>query len=208
MTFLQTTINQVIHDPSMLGFDKISSQLLIRFFIDFISVFILIRVIYYINYKRTDLFLTFFGFNSIIFLITYLLNQVEMSMGAAFGLFAVFSMLRYRTEGISTKDMTYLFITIALGLITAISNGSLAELGLMNAILLGFTAILESNILIQKEQTKGIIYDKINLITPDKKQELIDDLRQRTGLNIQRVEINHYDFLKDSCQLTIFYFKQ
>lgn len=129
-------------------------------------------------------------------------------MGAAFGLFAVFSMLRYRTEGISTKDMTYLFITIALGLITAISNGSLAELGLMNAILLGFTAILESNILIQKEQTKGIIYDKINLITPDKKQELIDDLRQRTGLNIQRVEINHYDFLKDSCQLTIFYFKQ
>ncbi len=208
MTFLQTTINQVIHDPSMLGFDKISSQLLIRFFIDFISVFILIRVIYYKNYKRTDLFLTFFGFNSIIFLITYLLNQVEMSMGAAFGLFAVFSMLRYRTEGISTKDMTYLFITIALGLITAISNGSLAELGLMNAILLGFTAILESNILIQKEQTKGIIYDKINLITPDKKQELIDDLRQRTGLNIQRVEINHYDFLKDSCQLTIFYFKQ
>lgn len=196
MTFLQTTINQVIHDPSMLGFDKISSQLLIRFFIDFISVFILIRVIYYKNYKRTDLFLTFFGFNSIIFLITYLLNQVEMSMGAAFGLFAVFSMLRYRTEGISTKDMTYLFITIALGLITAISNGSLAELGLMNAILLGFTAILESNILIQKEQTKGIIYDKINLITPDKKQELIDDLRQRTGLNIQRVEINHYDFLK------------
>lgn len=187
-------------------FDKVSLKFLSRFLVDIFSVIILVRLIYFRHYRRTDLFLTFFGFNIIIFLITYLLNKVEMSMGAAFGLFAVFSMLRYRTENISAKDMTYLFFAIALGLITAISKGSWDDLGIMCLILLGLTALLESGILMKKEQTKEIIYDKISLISPEKNEELIQDLKERTGLNIHRVNIHDIDFLKDASKVTIYYY--
>lgn len=128
-------------------------------------------------------------------------------MGAAFGLFAVFSMLRYRTEGISAKDMTYLFIVIAIGLITAISKGSWDDLSIMALILLLLTALLEGNTLMKKELTKTVIYDKINLITPERRTELIDDLKLRTGLNVHRVDVHDYDFLKDASHLTIFYYE-
>lgn len=188
--------------------DKISIPFLTRFLVNLVSVFILIRFIYFRNYKRTDLFLTFFGFNVIIFLITFLLNKVEMSMGAAFGLFAVFSMLRYRTENINAKDMTYLFIAIAIGLITAISNGQWYDISLMAFIMLVLTGLLEGSLLIKKENTKLILYDKIDLITPEKTTLLIEDLKIRTGLNIQRVEINDIDFLKDAAQLKVYYFPE
>lgn len=188
-------------------FDKVSFKFISRFLVDIVAVFILVRFIYFRHYRRTDLFLTYFGFNIIIFLITYLLNKVEMSMGAAFGLFAVFSMLRYRTENISAKDMTYLFFSIALGLITAISKGSWDDLAIMCLILLALTALLEGGWLMKKENTKTITYDKILLITPDKKEELLLDLRTRTGLNIHRVNIQEIDFLKDATQITIFYYE-
>lgn len=202
MMFLQ----ELVSSETFQWFDKVSIKFLSRFLVNIISVFILIRFIYYRHYHRTDLFLTFFGFNVIIFLITYLLNKVEMSMGAAFGLFAVFSMLRYRTEGISAKDMTYLFIVIALGLITAVSKGSWDDLSIMSLILLSLTALLEGGWFIKKEFSKIIFYDKINLIPVDKRAELIEDLSIRTGLNINRVDIKEIDFLKDSALLTVYYF--
>ena len=204
MMFLQ----ELASTETFQWFDKVSIKFLSRFLVNIISVFILIRFIYYRHYHRTDLFLTFFGFNVIIFLITYLLNKVEMSMGAAFGLFAVFSMLRYRTEGISAKDMTYLFIVIALGLITAISKGSWDDLSIMSLILLSLTALLEGGWFIKKEFSKIIFYDKINLIPVDKRAELIEDLSIRTGLNINRVDIQEIDFLKDSALLTVYYFEK
>lgn len=200
------SIQQILMDiDGFQWFDKVSGKFISRLLVNIASVFVLIRFVYYRNYKRTDLFLTYFGFNIIIFLITYLLNKVEMSMGAAFGLFAVFSMLRYRTENISAKDMTYLFLVIALGLITAISKGSWDDLCIMSAILIFFTALLESNFLVRKEHAKTMIYDRIELIVPQKREELISDLRSRTGLDIHRVEIQEFDFLKDSATMTLFY---
>jgi hypothetical protein len=177
-----------------------------RLAIDILAVFVLIRLIYYKKYRRNDLFLSFFGFNFIIFFITFLLNKVNMSMGAAFGLFAVFSMLRYRTENLSAKDVTYLFICIALGLITAVSAGNLLELGLLCGILILTIALLEGKLLMKQEQTKTIFYDKVALITPERRAELIADLEQRTGLVIHRVEIQNIDFLKDSAELTAYYY--
>ena len=112
-------------------FNKLPEKFFVRLLVDVLTTTILIRLIYYRIYRRTDLFLTFFGFNFVIFLITYLLNKVQMSMGAAFGLFAIFSMLRYRTEGLSAKDMTYLFIVISVGLISAIVKGSWDGLGIV-----------------------------------------------------------------------------
>ncbi len=206
MSLLNEFLFQNATIETFVWFDKVSNKFLTRFLVDIIAVFILIRGIYYRNYHRTDLFLTFFGFNIIIFLITYLLNKVEMSMGAAFGLFAVFSMLRYRTEGISAKDMTYLFFSIAIGLITAVSKGSWDDLSIMTIILLLFTFLLESNFFIKKELTKTIIYDRIDLVLPEKETELKADLAARTGLNVHRVNIGAIDFLKDSFELTVFYY--
>ncbi len=187
-------------------FDKVSVKLLVRLVIDLLSLTALVRFIYYPNYRRADLFLTFFVFNLVIFMITYLLNKVEMSMGAAFGLFAVFSILRYRTEGISAKDMTYLFLSIAIGLISAISKGGWDDLAVFMIIILLTTFLLESGWLIRKEFSKNVNYENINLISPDKNSELLADLRTRTGLNIHRVEISEIDFLKDCAVMTIYYY--
>ncbi|MBW3628613.1 MAG: DUF4956 domain-containing protein [Gemmatimonadetes bacterium] len=122
-----------------------------RLAIDLACVIVLIRVIYYRTYRRTDLFLTFFSFNLVIFLIAFVLNSSEMSMGAAFGLFAVFSMLRYRTEGISATDMTYLFLGIALGLMLAVSSAGPVGLAMTGGIVLVSAWVLESGVLAKRE---------------------------------------------------------
>ena len=194
-------------ETSFQWFDKVTLKFLTRFAINILSVFILIRFIYYKNYRRTDLFLTYFGFNVIIFFITYLLNKVDMSMGAAFGLFAVFSMLRYRTEGISTKDMTYLFLVIAIGLITAVSKGSWDDLSIMCILLLVSIALLEGPWLIKKEMKMQLTYDKIDLIHTNKYEELIADLNNRLGLPVHRVEINEIDMIKDAAIITLYYYQ-
>lgn len=188
-------------------FDKLSDKFFIRLLIDILSMLVLVRLIYFRIYKKKDYLFTFFLFNIIIFIITYLLNKVDMSMGAAFGLFAVFSMLRYRTEGITTKDMTYLFIVIAIGLICAVSKATYFELGVINLILIGFTYALDGNWLLRNEMIKTVQYENIELIRPENYQLLLDDLRKRTGLNIHRVSINKIDFLKDIAVVKVYYYE-
>lgn len=188
-------------------FDKLSDKFFWRLLVDVISMLILVRLIYFRIYKKKDYLFTFFLFNIIIFIITYLLNKVDMSMGAAFGLFAVFSMLRYRTEGISTKDMTYLFIVIAMGLICAVSKATYFELSVINAILIGFTYALDGNWLVRNEMVKTIQYENIDLIRPEHYNDLLADLRKRTGLNIHRVSVNRIDFLKDIAVVKIYFYE-
>ncbi len=188
-------------------FEKLNVKFWTRITIDLASVFVLVRFIYYPIYKNREFFFTFFIFNLIIFLITFLLNKVEMSMGAAFGLFAVFSMLRYRTEGISMKDMTYLFLAIAIGLITAISKGNWDELSLLNVIIIAVTYVLESNILIKKEASKIIQYENIEMIKPELHEALIADLESRTGIKINRITISKVDFLRDTAIIRVFYYE-
>jgi hypothetical protein len=206
MLLLQA-LNEETVDTAFNLFEKLSMKFFTRLLIDFVSVFILIRFIYYPIYKNREFFFTFFIFNLIIFLITFLLNKVEMSMGAAFGLFAVFSMLRYRTEGISMKDMTYLFLVIAMGLITAVSKGNWDELSLLNLIIIVFTYLLESNVLLKKEASKTIQYESIEMIKPEFKEQLIADLESRTGIKINRISINKVDFLKDTAVIRIYYYE-
>jgi hypothetical protein len=128
-------------------------------------------------------------------------------MGAAFGLFAVFSMLRYRTEGITTKDMTYLFLVIAMGLITALSKGTWFELAFINLIIILFTYLLESSILMKKEVSKTIQYENIEMIQPEFRPELQIDLEKRMGIKINRIVIGKVDFLKDTAIIKIFYYE-
>lgn len=201
MDLLQVPVEQGIE-----LFEKLNGKFVVRLAIDLVTTFVIVRVIYFRHYKKTDLFLTFFAFNVSIFLITYLLNKVEMTLGAAFGLFAVFSMLRYRTENISAKDMTYLFIVIAVGLVMAISKGGWDELGLIGAILVIMMALLESNRLMRREFSHDVTYDRIELISPDKRSELIADLKARTGLDIVRIEIGNIDLLRDTARITVYYY--
>ncbi|MEN9497922.1 MAG: hypothetical protein RL750_821 [Bacteroidota bacterium] len=197
---------QVPVEESVQFFEKLNMKFAIRLGIDLVTTFIIVRLIYFRHYRRTDLFLTFFAFNVTIFLISYLLNKVEMTMGAAFGLFAVFSMLRYRTENISAKDMTYIFIVIAIGLVMAISKGGWDELSLIGLIVVVLMALLESNWLIRRESMQEVNYDRIELIQPERRAELMEDLKARTGLNILRIEIGKIDLLKDTARITIFYY--
>ena len=188
-------------------FDKLSDKFFWRLLIDICSMLIIVRLIYFRIYKKKDYLFTFFLFNIIIFIITYLLNKVDMSMGAAFGLFAVFSMLRYRTEGISTKDMTYLFIVIAMGLICAVSKATYFELIIINLILIVFTYMLDGNWLVRNEMVKSILYENIEMIRPENYKALMDDLRNRTGLDIHKVSVNKIDFLKDVASVKVYYYE-
>jgi hypothetical protein len=189
-------------------FEKLSPKFFIRLAINFSSVFVLIRFIYFPIYRSRENVFTFFIFNLIIFLITFLLNKVEMSMGAAFGLFAVFSMLRYRTEDISIKDMTYLFLVIAMGLINAVSKGNWDELTLLAIIIILSTYLLESNVLMKKEVSKIVMYENIELIKPENKVLLIEDLEKRMGVKINQVVLGKIDFLRDAAQLHVFYYEK
>jgi len=135
-------------------------------------------------------------------------------MGAAFGLFAVFSMLRYKTEEIAIKDMTYLFLAIAIGLVSAVTKVKDTEdhieylflIGI-NAVVLLFTYLLESNVFMKKENVKTILYENIELIKADKKEELLADIRLRSGFNVHRYSIHKIDFLKDAAQIKIYYYE-
>jgi len=203
---LQQVLTEVDSKSAFEFFDKLGPKFFIRLLIDVLSITTLIRLVYYPIYRKKDFFFTFFLFNIVIFILTYLLNKVDLSMGAAFGLFAVFSLLRYRTENISAKDMTYLFTVIAMGLITSVNKGTYFETIIINLIIILFAYFLDGNILVKNEKSQLIQYEKIELIQPAKEAELIADLKNRTGLNVHKVSINYIDFLKDTAELTVYYY--
>jgi len=192
---------------------KIATKYGIRLLIDLVSTYVLMQFIYFRFYKNKDLLFTYFVFNIVIFTISFLLNRVEISMGAAFGLFAVFSMLRYKTEEISIKDMTYLFLTIAIGIVSAVTRLKGVEdvyeylflIAIITAMIL-VALMLESNWFMKQELFKTIYYEKIELIHPSKYDEFLEDLRSRTGIDIHRAEVQKIDFLRDTAQVKIYFY--
>jgi hypothetical protein len=173
---------------------------------DVVTMLLIFGLIYFPNYRNKEFMFTFFLFNIIIFIITFVLNKTNISMGAAFGLFAVFSMLRYRTEGISMKEMTYLLIAIALGLINAIGL-NLVPILVFNSIFIVFIFVLDHPMVFKQEVSKTVMYENIDLIRPENRDLLIEDLRKRTGINIHRISIMSIDFLKDATHITVYYYK-
>jgi len=174
---------------------------------DILTMLLIFGLIYFPNYRHKEFMFTFFLFNIIIFIITFVLNKTNISMGAAFGLFAVFSMLRYRTEGISMKEMTYLLIAIALGLINAIGL-NLVPILVFNSIFFVFIFVLDHPMVFKQEYSKTVIYENIDLIRPENRDLLMEDLRKRTGFDIHRFSIMSFDFLKDATSITIYYYKR
>ena len=182
-------------------------KLIFKFIVDFIFLVIIVRAIYYKSKDEKDYVFTFFMFNILTFFICYLLRKVPMEMGFALGLFAVFGILRYRTEAIPIRQMTYLFIVIAISMINALANKSISivELIFTNTIITIITYLIDRVWFQSFEIIKTITYEKIELIKPEKEVELIDDLKQRTGLPIHNVKIDKIDFLRDVAQISIYY---
>ncbi len=190
-------------------YDQDFLELLFRLSINCVVAYVIIRHIYYPVHNRKDYLFTYFLFNLLIFFVSYLLSSVKLQLGFAFGLFAIFGILRYRTEPLRIKEMTYLFIVIAIAIINALANKkiSYSELMFTNLAIIGVTYVLEKKWLLRHEVNKTIIYEKIDLIRPENHHLLKQDLEERTGLNITRLQVGRVDFLRDVARVRIFYFE-
>ena len=181
-------------------------QMAVRFIFNTIVVWLMIHVFYFPKSKRRDYYFTFMLISISIFFLIYLLGGVKIKVGFALGLFAIFGILRYRTESMPVREMTYLFSIISMSVINALAQDiSYMELLVVNAIFICAVWLFESYFLLKHISTKLVQYDRIALITPDKRQELIEDLKKRTGLDIVKVDIGGIDFLKDMAMIKIYY---
>jgi hypothetical protein len=185
------------------------SKLLTRFVLDLLFTGVVVHVVYYRLYRNREYVFTYFLFNIITFSMCFLLRKVPIELGFALGLFAVFGILRYRTEPIRIRDLTYLFIVIGLGILNAVANKkiSVVELLCVNTMIVGATAVLELSTAARSQSSTPMLYDNLELLRPDKQDELLEDLSARTGLDVQRVEVQRIDLLRDAAEITIYYGK-
>ncbi|MBX7052238.1 MAG: DUF4956 domain-containing protein [Flavobacteriales bacterium] len=183
--------------------------LVIRLFIHMLFIFILVRLIYYPIAKRKDFLFTYFLFSISIFTMCFLLESVKLEMGFALGLFAVFGIIRYRTDAIAIKEMTYLFIVIGMSVMNALINKkvTIAELSFANLAIIALTYGLEKVWLLRHESQKLIVYERIDLIQQGRRAELLEDLQKRTGIKVNRIEIGKIDFLRDTVMLKIYFYE-
>lgn len=182
------------------------ADLTVRFLFLLAAVWIIVHLLYYRKTKRRDYFFTLILLSVSVFFLIYLLGSVKVKIGFALGLFAIFGILRYRTETIPVREMTYMFSVICLSVINALADTlSVAELLVPNISVILLIWGFEKFVLRADISSKLILYDRIELITSERREELIADLQQRTGLRILKVTVGSVDFLKDSAVLKIEY---
>ena len=182
-------------------------NLIIRFGFNLSVAFIIIKLIYQRDHNNNDFVFTYFMFNSLIFFFASILGSITINMGFAFGLFAVFAILRYRTDPIPIKEMTYLFIVITIGVINALSGDevSISALLFTNIALVGLTYFLEKYWQNNLLASMNIDYEKIENVKPENHEALLADLKERTGLNIQDFQLSRMNFLRDTARIKIYY---
>ncbi|MEE2931050.1 MAG: DUF4956 domain-containing protein [Bacteroidota bacterium] len=185
-------------------------KLLIKGAFNLFVVTMIVRYIYYPITRNKDYLFTYLLISLTVFLLCFLLDNVKLQLGFALGLFAIFGIIRYRTDPIPIKEMTYLFLVIGISVVNALANKKIshAELIFANFLILGVTYGLERIWLLKHETRKNVVYEKIELIKPENRKELIEDLKLRTGINIIRVEIGRIDFLRDVATVRIFYYDE
>ena len=192
-------------------------SLVMRFLINLVAVSVIARFFYFPHSQRRDYMFIFILMSASIFLLVSLMEGDNMNIGAAMGLFAIFGIMRFRTEAVPIREMTYLFMLIALSVVNALARAEyhpkadywdgfgIVTILFVNLVFLGMAWIFESSKLVSATCSKYIRYDNVTLITPDKREELKADLEKRTGLKIDRIEVGMLDFLKDSCLIRIYY---
>ena len=184
------------------------SNVILRFSFNLFVAFVIIKLIYHRDYKGNDFVFTYFMFNTLIFFFAYILGNLDINMAFGFGLFAVFAILRYRTDPIPIKEMTYLFIVITIGVINALSTNQVIfeELLFANAAIVIMTFFLEkywvSNLIVKDYRIKTIVYNDMDMIKPENYQKLLDDVVKKTGLPIIDCKVGHQ---KRQAKKTILY---
>ncbi len=213
---------QTITDAMMTTGQSLT-ELFIRFFLNLVVCWILVQFFYYRKSRRRDYYFTFMIFSSAMLMLLYIMGNVEVGVGLTLGLFAIFGVIRYRTETVPVREMTYLFIIIALAAVNGLapiyrlvgatgsnphyelSLGSTLVTIISNALIVGLVWILESEKLLKHTSTKLVLYDRIELIVPERREELKADLEKRLGLKVENLEVGHVDFLKDTAFIKVFY---
>ena len=189
-------------------FNKDVYTLLYRLIINLLFTTIIIRFIYYPKSRRKDYLFTYFLIGLITFFLCFALKKLDIDIGMGLGLFAIFGIIRYRTNPIEIKEMTYLFIVIGISVVNALAKKqiSITEVLMLNGAVIFLTWALEYVWLLKHEIRKTVVYEKINLIKPEFYIEMKDDLEERTGLKINRFEVGKIDFLNDTASVRIFYY--
>lgn len=211
---MESIITAIVPAQVLFGIELIDKvdfwELVVRFMFNMLVVFIGVRWIYYPRTKRKDYLFTYIIISAVIFLLCFLLDNVKLQLGFALGLFAIFGIIRYRTDAIPIKEMTYLFLVIGVSVINALANKkiSYAELIFTNFVILFICFLMEHVFSLKHESTKSILYEKIDLIRSGRRPELIKDLEERTGLKINRIEVGRINFLRDTVKINIFYYEQ
>ena len=212
---------QTITDALMTTGQKIG-ELGIRFGLNLLVCWLLVHCFYYRKSRRRDYYFTFMVFSSAMLTLLYIMGNVEVGVGLTLGLFAIFGVIRYRTETVPIREMTYLFVIIALAAVNglaplyhvvdlstaphyALSWGNVGVMALVNLLVVLLVWVLESDRLVRHTTTKLVLYDRIELIVPERRAELIADLEKRLGVPVDNVEIGHVDFLKDAAFIKVFY---
>ena len=213
---------QCITDAMMTTSQSLA-ELAIRFILNLLVCWVLVQFFYYRKSRRRDYYFTFMVFSSAMLMLLYVMGNVEVGVGLTLGLFAIFGVIRYRTETVPIREMTYLFVIIALAavnglapiykLVGATGSDPHYELNLgvtgvtvlSNLLVICLIWVLESERLLKHTSAKLVLYDRIELIVPERRAELIADLEKRTGLKVDGVEIGHVDFLRDAAFIKVYY---
>jgi hypothetical protein len=200
-----------MHDNIPSGFFSLNNPVFVgimwRFAIDIVFLFILIRVVYFRYYKKVKFLFTFFLMGIMVFFICSMLGTVFLDMTFAFGLFAVFSILRFRTMNFSVKDMAYTFTTIGISLINSLRvlKFPLSGILIINIIIIVSAYILEEFLIKYRSERQSIIYDRLDLLKPEKKEKFLKDVSVRTGREVLKVKIRRINFKRKRALLDIYY---
>ena len=213
---------QTLSDAMMTTAQSLT-ELAIRFFLNLVACWVIVGLFYYRKSRRRDYYFTFMVFSTAMLMLLYIMGNVEVGVGLTLGLFAIFGVIRYRTETVPIREMTYLFVIIAIAamnglaplyrVVGATSNaphyaldwGATLVTVLSNLLVVGLIWVLESEKLLHHTSTKLVLYDRIELIVPERRAELIADLEKRVGVKVDNVEVGHVDFLKDAAFIKIYY---
>jgi hypothetical protein len=190
-------------------YDEDLNTLLFRLVMNLLFLTIVIRLLYYPKTKRKDYLFTYYLIGMITFFICFALKKLDIDTGMGLGLFAIFGIIRYRTGTVDIKEMTYLFLVIGLSVINSLASNkiSIVEMLVINGSIIGLTAGLEYVWLLKHETRKTIVYERIDLIKPENYNEMLEDLKNRTGLEINRFEVGKINFLRDIAQVMIYYYE-
>jgi hypothetical protein len=180
---------------------------ILSFGFNFLVALLVVRFIYYPSTHNKSYVFTFLAFNTVIYFVLSFMNSIEIGIGVGFGLFAIFSILRYRTDSIPIREMTYLFIIVALPVMNSagITSSIWPQLLAANIAILAIMGILEKEWGFRYEASKRIVYEKIELVRADRYPELKADLEMRTGLKIKKIVVGKIDFLHDTAELKVYY---